>query len=209
MEKIFFIMGKSGSGKSKLFSDLGVYFKSFKKILSHTTRDRRYGEVDKVDYYFDNDDRLSEYKESDDIIELRTYHTVSGDKHYYTLENELYDNSFNYGLMVVTPDMLELIYDNTMKKYPDFKFEYKFIGIYLDVKDNDLLIRSINRESLNVLPRYDEICRRYLADKEVYDKININRIIGKCKYPVLYDIPNNDYNECLSKVIKIILENIL
>lgn len=209
MDKIFFIMGKSGSGKSKLFSDLGIYFKSFKKILCHTTRDRRYGEVDRVDYYFDSEDTLDKYKENDDIIELRTYHTVSGDKHYYTLENELYDNSFNYGLMVVTPDMLELIYDNTMKKYPDFEFEYKFIGIYLDVKDNDLLIRSINRESLNVLPRYDEICRRYLADKEVFDRININKIITKCDCPVLYNIQNNNYNECLSAAIKVILESIL
>ena len=50
MDKIFFIMGKSGSGKSKLFNDLGIYFKSFKKILCHTTRDRRDGEVDRVDY---------------------------------------------------------------------------------------------------------------------------------------------------------------
>jgi hypothetical protein len=201
-------MGKSGSGKSRLFTDLCTYFKPFKRIISHTTRNRRCGEVDIVDYYFDTDKELEIYKNDGKIIEIRNYKMVTGEVYYYTIENDLYDNRFKYGIVVVTPDMLELIYDNTMIKYPEFNFSSKFVGIYLNVDDSDTLTRSIQREKLNKNPRYDEICRRFISERETYCENNINRIFSKIGSPKVYNVLNDDYNDCITNAKKIISSNI-
>lgn len=50
MKPIFVVVGPSGSGKTTLTRESGL-----KELVSHTTRERRKGEVEGVDYYFVTD----------------------------------------------------------------------------------------------------------------------------------------------------------
>ena len=72
MGKIFCLMGKSSSGKDTIFKeiikdsslDLDV-------IVSYTTRPKRIGETNGIEYYFVSNAELLEYKEKGKIIEVK------------------------------------------------------------------------------------------------------------------------------------------
>ena len=54
--KVFCIVGKSSSGKDTIYRKVLVEFKgTLNPIITWTTRDKRVGEEDGVDYLFSND----------------------------------------------------------------------------------------------------------------------------------------------------------
>ena len=72
MGKIFYIMGKSASGKDKIYSRLaGNKELNLKKLVLYTTRPIRDGEKDGVQYYFTDERRLQEFETAGKVIESR------------------------------------------------------------------------------------------------------------------------------------------
>lgn len=51
MGKIFYLMGKSSSGKDTIYKELLQGFPKMKRIVLYTTRPRREGECDGVEYF--------------------------------------------------------------------------------------------------------------------------------------------------------------
>ena len=51
MGKIFYLMGKSSSGKDTIYKELIQKFPKMKRIVLYTTRPRREGERDGVEYF--------------------------------------------------------------------------------------------------------------------------------------------------------------
>ena len=88
MGKIFFILGKSSSGKDTIFqkikenNELGL-----KTVVGYTTRPMRENEVDGEEYFFVDRDRLEELKNDDKVIESRDYNTVHGIWSYFTVDD--------------------------------------------------------------------------------------------------------------------------
>ena len=71
MGKIFYIMGKSASGKDKIYSRLaGNKELNLKKLVLYTTRPIRDGEKDGVQYYFTDNQKLKEFEEAGKVIIL-------------------------------------------------------------------------------------------------------------------------------------------
>ena len=71
MGKIFYIMGKSASGKDKIYSRLaGNKELNLKKLVLYTTRPIRDGEKDGVQYYFTDNQKLKEFEEAGKLIIL-------------------------------------------------------------------------------------------------------------------------------------------
>ena len=69
MGKIFYIMGKSASGKDKIYSRLaGNKELDLKKLILYTTRPVRDGEKDGVQYYFTDERRLQEFETAGKVI---------------------------------------------------------------------------------------------------------------------------------------------
>ena len=63
MGKIFYIMGKSASGKDKIYSRLaGNKGLNLKKLILYTTRPVRDGEENGKQYYFTDEKKLQEFK---------------------------------------------------------------------------------------------------------------------------------------------------
>ena len=93
MPEIAFIMGKSASGKDKIYNT----------VILYTTRPMRAGETDGVEYFFVNDETAVKMQESGRIVELREYNTVYGVWKYFTADDGQIDlNSGNRYLVIGT-----------------------------------------------------------------------------------------------------------
>ena len=79
MSKIFYIMGKSASGKDRIYSRLaGDRTLNLKKLILYTTRPIRDGEKEGVQYYFTDNENLKRFENEGRVIEARSYDTVYG-----------------------------------------------------------------------------------------------------------------------------------
>ena len=98
MGKIFYLMGKSSSGKDTLYKKLNEENRyGLKSIVSYTTRPIRGGEQDGREYHFVSVDAFERMKDTGKVIEYRSYNTVHGIWYYFLaddgqidLENESY-----------------------------------------------------------------------------------------------------------------------
>ena len=73
MGRIFYIMGKSSSGKDTIYSRL-LRDKEFglKNVLLYTTRPVRQGEADGREYHFVDEERFRQFMDEGKVIEYRT-----------------------------------------------------------------------------------------------------------------------------------------
>ena len=69
MGKIYYMMGKSSSGKDTIYKDIRKDLPELKTLTLYTTRPMREGEKDGVEYYFVTDEILEKYREEGKIIE--------------------------------------------------------------------------------------------------------------------------------------------
>jgi len=66
---LFIISAPSGAGKTSLVAELLNNMSNIKASISHTTRDRRPGEVDAVNYHFASREQFLEMIEQDAFLE--------------------------------------------------------------------------------------------------------------------------------------------
>lgn len=192
MGKLFYIMGKSSSGKDTIYKrlmedkDLG-----FKNIVGYTTRPIREGETDGKEYFFVTTETMEEMCKSGKVIELRAYNTVHGVWNYFTADDGQIDfESLDY-LLIGTLES----YENIRKYYGD----EVLVPIYVYVDDGVRLQRALSREMQQKEPKYAELCRRFLADEADFSKENIE------KNQINKMFENNDFEECIEEIKDYIL----
>lgn len=169
MPEIAFIMGKSASGKDKIYKAL-VEDEEFRlnTVTMYTTRPMRVGEQEGVEYHFVSDDEANAYERDNKIVELRAYNTVYGVWKYFTVDDGQIDLASDNRYIVI--GTLEA-YD----KFCEFYGKEHFLPIYIEVEDGIRLTRAIHREQKQEKPKYEEMCRRFLADSEDFSEENISR----------------------------------
>ncbi len=157
MGKIYCMMGKSSSGKDTLYKMLlEDEALSLKTVVPYTTRPMRAGERDGVEYYFCDEARLMELEAEGKVIELRAYDTVHGVWKYFTVnDHQMEDENQDY-LLIGTLE--------SYQKLRDYFGKERVVPIYIEVEDGERLERALQRERLQERPRYEEMCRRFLAD---------------------------------------------
>lgn len=195
MGKIFYLMGKSSSGKDtiyrKLMKDKRV---NLSKIIPYTTRPIREGEKEGVQYHFTNMEGFNSLLESGKVIEYRVYDTFHGKWIYYTVADDSIDLKHNDYLIIGTPQS----YDATKKYFGNDKV----LPILINVDDGVRLTRALNREKKQEKPKYEEMCRRFLADAEDFSEENL-------KKSGIEKVFNNEILEsCIEEVVKYILDNV-
>lgn len=181
---IFYIMGKSASGKDSLYKRLISEDLGLKKVAIYTTRPKREGEIEGTEYYFVDEKYLEENKKK--VIEKRVYHTVFGDWYYATLDDGKIKDDENY-LIIGTLESY-----NIMKKYFG---DGKLFPIYLEVKNDIRKERAIKREELEKIPKFDEMERRFMADEIDFSEENIKKSGIKKRYI------NEDFDKCFIEVV--------
>ncbi|RKM53832.1 guanylate kinase [Butyrivibrio sp. X503] len=159
MGKIFLLMGKSTSGKDTIYREL-IKNGDLKlnKVIPYTTRPMRDGETDGVQYFFKDENGYLELKNAGKIIEERTYHTNYGEWRYFTVDDGQIDLANGNYLMIGTLESYCYIRDYFGKE--------NVIPLLIDVDAKIRLTRAMHREDKQEHPRYDEMCRRFLADEE-------------------------------------------
>lgn len=184
-------MGKSATGKDTIYKRLLETEEiKLKTAVMYTTRPIRMGEVNGVEYNFVDESTLQKLKEDNKIIEHRSYNTVHGVWHYFTVNDGQINLEQADYLMIGTIETFEQI-----QKY--FGKE-KVKPIYLEVEDGLRLIRAIKREQNQDQPKYAEMCRRFLADEEDFSEDNLirngitkkyqNKDIELCLYEIIQDV---------------------
>lgn len=187
MGKIFYLMGKSSSGKDTIYKELLKREKlHLKKILLYTTRPVRAGEKDGVQYHFVDDGTVRAFEEEGKIIELREYHTFCGLWKYFTVDDGQIDLSQNNYLII-----------GTIESYVKTKAYFgaqRVVPIMIELDDGIRLQRALDRERSEESPKYEEMCRRFLADAEDFG-VEKKQAAGIDK-----EFYNEDLNRCLEEI---------
>jgi guanylate kinase len=140
MARIFIVIGKSSTGKDTIYKRLLESEElELKTAVMYTTRPIRKAETEGVEYHFVNEDTLWELKKQNKIIEHRSYDTVQGVWHYFTVSDGQIDLEKADYLMIGTLE--------TYAQIREYFGKDKVIPIYLEVEDGVRLIRAIHRES--------------------------------------------------------------
>ena len=148
MGKIFYIMGKSASGKDRIYSLLAAHKElNLKTLVLYTTRPMRAGEVDGKNYYFTDDKKLKEFRRKGCLIEARAYHPVHGIWTYFTADDGQVDLGRSDYLGIGTLDSFV-----KMKKYYG---EDAVCPVYIQVEDGERLSRALKREREQANPKYE------------------------------------------------------
>lgn len=187
MGKIYYMMGKSASGKDTLYKEVRERCPQLKTVILYTTRPIRDGETDGVEYFFVTKEILDNYDEQGKIIEMRTYHTVHGDWHYATIDDGQVDLDRNDYIILGTLESYE-----GMKKYYG---EENLVPVYIEVEDGERLRRALMREFTQEAPKYAEMCRRFLADSEDFSEENLEKAGIKKRFV------NADKIQCLEEIL--------
>ena len=186
MSKIYYMMGKSSSGKDSIFKEVKKRIPGLKDIVLYTTRPIREGETDGVEYHFVNEEKLRELEEKGCVIELRAYHTKCGIWKYFTADDgQIELDRYDY-LVIGTLESYE-----AMRRYYG---QEKLIPVYVEVEDGVRLERALMRERQQAEPKYAEMCRRFLADSEDFSEENLNRAGIERRFE------NVDFEKCVEEI---------
>ncbi len=157
MGKIVCLMGKSSSGKDTIYKRmLDAKDLNFQTIVPYTTRPIRIKERDGVEYHFTDEAGYQSLLKAGKVVEERVYETIHGPWRYFTVDDGSIDpKNANY-LLVTTPAGYK-----SMKEYFG---EENMLPILVNVDDGVRLERALRRERKQEVPKYEEMCRRFLAD---------------------------------------------
>lgn len=157
MGKIFYLMGKSASGKDSIYKKLHSLYPQLQTLVLYTTRPMRDGEQEGVEYHFIDGLHLEPLQRDGKVIEVRTYQTVYGPWSYATVDDGQID--------LVKKDYLVIGTLDSYEKLRNYYGKEALIPLYITVDDGVRLERALLRERQQKEPKYAELCRRFLADE--------------------------------------------
>ncbi len=187
MGKMVYLMGKSSTGKDTVYRELLKSDKfDFQKIVLYTTRPIRAGEKNGREYFFTDEEGYRVLEAEGKVIEARAYHTYHGLWRYFTVDDGKID--------LETHDYLVIGTLESYVKTAEYFGKEKVIPVLLTVDDGVRLQRALDRERRQENPKYQELCRRYLADEEDFSEENLQKAGISLKFS------NENLEKCLSEI---------
>lgn len=199
--KLITLTGTSACGKDSLLNKVLESNKNIKPIISVTTRPKREGETDGVEYKFITLEELTELYNNEELIEIREYNTKHGMWYYGITKDSIdVDSDDIYIVIVDVQGVVQLRqYLNSLKS-DNIKVE----SVFINCSGKERMFRSLTREQNLNDEQIAEICRRYLDDqanvdayKEAFDIILRNELpqdIDRCVSIInsLAQVKNNE-----------------
>ena len=187
MGKIFCLTGKSSSGKDTVYRRLAADSElSLHQIVLYTTRPIREGEEDGREYHFVTEEKYLSIKAEGKMIEERVYQTVAGPWRYFTVDDGSIDLSENDYLVIGTLESYVMTAAYFGKD--------RVVAVYIETDDGERLLRAVRREQKEPVPRYNEVCRRFIADTEDFSEDKL------CAAGITRRFTNDDIEECLKSI---------
>lgn len=205
MGKIIYLMGKSSSGKDTIFKELLERGKredgseegsegGLHTIVPYTTRPIREGERDGVEYHFTDEEGYRRLAASGKVIEQREYHTFHGVWRYFTVDDGQFDPDGEQDYIMI----------GTLEAYRSMQRFFgadKVLPVLIELDDGVRLQRALDRERKQGQPKYEEMCRRFLADQEDFSRERLEEA------GIRRNFRNDDLGKCLSDIRRYIQEN--
>ena len=176
MYKIIALIGKAGSGKDTMMHKVLERNPNLHEIVSCTTRPRREGEVEGVNYFYLTPEQFGDKVLHDEMLEA----TCFNDWFYGTSYESLRSDVVNIG--VFNPTGIESLLGR-----PDVEVHV----FYVIASAKDRLLRQLNREKD---PDVDEIIRRYKTDEQDFADLDF-------EYDVLYNEIYEDLNAGVEAIL--------
>lgn len=192
MGKMVYLMGKSSTGKDTLYKRLLQWKEiSFDKVVLYTTRPIRAHEKDGREYHFTDEAHYQELFNAGKIIEERVYQTFYGPWRYFTVDDGNIDlHNRNY-LVIGTLE--------SFVKTAEYFSGDKVLPIYIEVDDGIRLERAIQRERSQEIPKYEEMCRRFLADAADFSAEKLEEA------GITQVFENDDLDRCVQEIKEYLL----
>ena len=195
MGKIVCLMGKSSSGKDTIYKKLLHQQEiQLKTIVPYTTRPIRDGEEEGVEYHFTDEEGYQGLLKQGSIIEARAYNTFYGVWRYFTVADDT---------IKLESDSYILI--GTLEAYSQIQKFYgvdKVVPVMIELDDGVRLQRALDREKAQDHPKYEEMCRRFLADAEDFSEEKM-QLAG-----IRRTFHNDELDRCLEEIVIYLQEQI-
>ena len=197
MKNIFCIVGESGSGKTYYNNSIILDNRFMKKaklapLIYGTTRDPRPEEKDGVDYNFIS---VKEYEDipKEQLIEFRTYSTIDGKKHYFTLTKYIEESKKDN--LICTSSLYQYeSYRNWISteniKHPN---SYALYLIVLNANVKNRLYRILDKRCKDDKDVY-EACRRIVEERAEFNQVKkrVPELMDPMSYNTVLFIDTND-----------------
>jgi guanylate kinase len=183
---IYYVMGKSASGKDTIYRELRARCPQLASIVPYTTRPMREGETEGSEYHFTSPQTLEALMAAGKVVEMRTYQTVYGPWSYATVDDGSIDLDHRSYIAIGTLESYE--------KILGYFGADKVVPVYIEVEDGLRLERALARERQQEHPKYEELCRRFLADQEDFSEDKLRRCGITRRYV------NDDLGRCIAQI---------
>lgn len=181
---IYYLMGKSASGKDSIFHKL-LEKGHFQRLIPYTTRPMREGEAEGQEYHFISEEEFEKLISTGEMAEHRIYDTVFGKWYYGTVLPEETEGRKRYLAI------------GTLESYLQLKAKLGERGIfplYIEVPDEIRLERAFLRQEGGGKKTREEILRRFKADDEDFSEEKLAQAGIRKRYP------NTDLTECTKEI---------
>ena len=210
---IYYLMGKSASGKDSIFHKL-LERTGWKQLIPYTTRPMREGEIEGQEYHFITKEEFLNYIASGEMAEYRVYDTVFGKWYYGTIlpEERRKSGADSAGTknhekgteakedLTDTASMLAI---GTLESYLQLKKKLgkeNIIPIYIEVPTELRLQRALLREEGKGKMTEEEIQRRFKADDEDFSEEKLQEAEIEKRYR------NIELSACVEEILGHILQ---
>lgn len=184
-------MGKSASGKDTLYKDIVARFgDELGTVVPYTTRPIREGEREGVEYHFITESGMEEMERAGKVIEKRCYQTVYGPWYYLTADDGQINLNRRSSILIVTPA--------AYGRLRDYFGADRVVPLYVETEDGLRLARALKRERAQKNPKYEEMCRRFLADAEDFSEEKLRGLGIERRFT------NDKYDRVLSELCDVI-----
>ena len=193
MGKMVYLMGKSSTGKDTVYKKLlEKESLGLRKIVPYTTRPIRVGEKQGEEYFFTDEEGFQDLFACGKVIEARAYHTYHGLWRYFTVDDGNINLENNNYIIIGTLE--------SFVKTAKYFGRDNVLPILLEVDDGLRLQRALDRERSQEQPKYQELCRRFLADAEDFSEQKQEEAGITLKFS------NENLEKCLSDIEAYLLQ---
>ena len=163
-------------------------------MIRYTTRPIRDGEVKDVTYHFVTEEDFFALRQQGIVIEDEAYETMHGRWRYFTVNNGEVDLEHHNYILIGTLEAYE--------KMVEYFGKAKMLPVMIELDDGVRLERALQRERKQQTPKYEEMCRRFLADSEDFSEEKMNKAGIERRFM------NDDLPRCLKEITEYLNEQL-
>ena len=160
---IYYLMGKSASGKDTICRALRKARPDWKVLIPYTTRPMRSGEREGAEYHFVSERELQRLREAGKILEERSYETEFGIWRYASVDDGWIGREGGGDYLLI----------GTLESYRKLRGRFgegQLFPLYLELPEELRLERARRREEEQEKPSWAEFWRRFSLDEQDFSE---------------------------------------